>query len=509
MQPGTIPLNDSVRPTGPCVLVIFGSSGDLTKRLLFPSLQNLAQDGLLPEEFAIVGFARQSLSRDQFVEQFNSSVGEAAPELLALRLYYVQSDFSDPDGYRRLAETLAGIDASHGTGGNYLFYLAMAPDYFLEATERLAGVGLLGQDGGCWRRIVIEKPFGRDLASARALNLGLTKVAREEQIYRIDHYLGKETVQNILVLRFANGIFEPIWNRRYIESVQITVAEAAGVNLRGGYYDHTGALRDMVPNHLLQLLTLTAMEPPSSFSPAALQNEQVKVLDAVPPLGTKECGLCTVRAQYQAGADGATPVPGYRQEPRVAPESVTETYVALKLAVDNWRWAGVPFYLRTGKRLAERTTEVVVQFRKAPLTLFRNASVTLPSANRLWIHIQPEESISLEFAAKVPGPAVTVRPVEMRFSYRDYFGRGNRTGYETLLYDAMIGDASLFKRGDMIEAGWAVVDPVLQAWAHPLAALRFYPAGSEGPPAADELLQRDGYQWAPLVTKAAVPDPRA
>jgi glucose-6-phosphate 1-dehydrogenase len=508
MVPGnTTDAGVKLKAAGPCSVVIFGASGDLTRRLLFPALYNLAQDGLLPEEFAVIGFARHPLTDDRLRSQFRDCVRDAAHdspasgatlEWLASRLYYVQSDFTDPDGYRRLAEKLDQAGGAHGTSGNCLFYLATAPDFFLEVAERLAGAGLLAQTGGRWRRIVVEKPFGRDLDSARELNRGLTRVAGEEQIYRIDHYLGKETVQNILVLRFANGIFEPIWNRRYIEHVQITVAETVGVELRGGYYDRTGALRDMVPSHLLQLLALTAMEPPSSFSPAALQNEQVKVLAAVPPLGTKECGLCTVRAQYQAGTAGAAGLPGYRQEPRVDPNSETETYVAMKLAVDNWRWAGVPFYLRTGKRLAARKTEVVIQFRKAPLTLFRSASVTLPSANRLCIRIQPEEAISLEFAAKVPGPSVTVRPVEMRFSYRDYFGRANRTGYETLLYDAMAGDASLFKRGDMIEAAWAVVQPVLEAWSHPLVALDFYPAGSEGPASAEELMLRDGYQWAPL-----------
>ena len=477
---------------GPCTLVIFGASGDLTRRLLFPSLCNLARDGLLPEEFAIIGFARQPLGDDQFREQLRASVESAdgaTVDWLASRLCYVQSDLSEQSGYVRLAARLSEMDRTHGTGRNCLFYLATAPEFFLEVAQHLSRAGLLAQTGGRWRRLVVEKPFGRDLDSARQLNRDLTQVAEEAQIFRIDHYLGKETVQNILVLRFANGIFEPVWNRRYVERVEITVAETVGVELRGGYYDHTGALRDMVPNHLLQLLTLTAMEPPSSFSPAALHNEQIKVLEAIPPLGTRDCGLCTVRAQYQ----------GYREEARVAPDSSTETYTALKLAVDNWRWAGVPFYLRTGKRLAARRTEVVIQFRKAPLTLFRNAAVTLPSANRLWIRIQPEESISLEFDAKQPGPSVTVRPVQMRFCYRDYFGLGGRTGYETLLYDAMIGDASLFKRGDVIEAGWAVVEPVLQAWEHPLAPLAFYPAGSEGPLEAAELLKRDGHEWAPLT----------
>lgn len=489
------------RPAGPCALVIFGAAGDLTRRLLLPSLYNLARNGLLSEQFAVIGVARASLSRGEFIDQVRRAMPEVengpAFDWLVSRLYYVRTDFNDRDGYIRLAQALEDADRRHGTAGNYLFYLATAPEYFLEVPQLLGSAGLLEQSDGRWRRIVVEKPFGRDLASARELNRGLAKLADEEQVYRIDHYLGKETVQNILVLRFANGIFEPVWNRRYIEHVQITVAEKVGVELRGGYYDHTGALRDMMPNHLLQLLTLTAMEPPSSFSPAALHDEQVKVLSAI-PLGARDCGLCAVRAQYAAGFVDGRAVPGYREEPRVAPDSRTETYVAMKLAIDNWRWAGVPFYVRTGKRLAARDTEVVIQFRKAPLTLFRSVSATLPAANRLHIHVQPEEKISLQFAAKVPGPTVTVRPVEMRFCYRDYFGRENRTGYETLLYDAMAGDASLFKRADMIEAGWSVVEPLLQAWEDPLTPLAFYPAGSEGPEAADDLLRRDGYEWMPL-----------
>jgi glucose-6-phosphate 1-dehydrogenase len=306
-------------------------------------------------------------------------------------------------------------------------------------------------------------------------------------------------VLNILVLRFANGIFEPIRNRRYIDHVQITVAETLGVETRGGYYDHTGALRDMIPNHLLQVLALTAMEPPSAFSATALRGEQVKVLAAVPPLGARDCGMCTVRAQYAAGNVEGNPVPGYREERRVAPDSRTETYVAMKLAVDNWRWVGVPFYLRTGKRLPIRRTEVVIEFRKAPLALFRGASATLPQANRLVISIQPEESISLEFQAKVPGTEVTVTPVAMRFCNRDFFGYKNRTGYETLLFDAMIGDASLFKRGDMIESSWSIIDPVLKAWTHGYGDLHSYASGTDGPEAAHELLRRDGHQWRALA----------
>jgi glucose-6-phosphate 1-dehydrogenase len=493
---------------GPCILVIFGVGGDLAKRLLFPALCNLAQEGLLPEEFGVVGFGRTGLSEEQLRERMRQNLREAAGdfsadpamiEWLVSRLSFVRSDFADPAGYEQLAVKLREIDQSRATGGNYLFYLATAPEFFLDVTQCLGQAGLLDQANGPWRRVVVEKPFGRDLESARQLNRDLTKVAQEEQIYRIDHYLGKETVLNILVLRFANGIFEPIWNRRYIDHVQITVAETLGVETRGGYYDHTGALRDMIPNHLLQVLALTAMEPPSAFSAAALRSEQVKVLYAVPPLGARDCGTCVVRAQYGAGSIEGSPVSGYREEERVTPDSRTETYVAMKLAVDNWRWVGVPFYLRTGKRLAQRRTEVAIQFRKAPLTLFRTSSITLPQANRLVIHIQPEESISLEFAAKVPGPEVTVAPVAMRFCHRDFFGYQRRTGYETLLFDAMIGDASLFKRGDMIETGWNIIDPVLKAWEQGAGDLHFYPAGTDGPEAARELLRPDGQEWRPLA----------
>ena len=501
-------MNLKPEPAGACTLVIFGVGGDLAKRLLFPALCNLMQEGLLPEEFAVVGVGRTNLSEEQLRERMRQNLRDANGEFsgdptvidwVVSRLSFVQADFANPEGYQQLAAKLREIDQTRRTGGNYLFYLATAPEFFLEVAQRLGQAGLLDPANGQWRRVVVEKPFGRDLVSARELNRELTKVAREEQIYRIDHYLGKETVQNILVLRFANGIFEPIWNRRYIDHVQITVAETLGVETRGGYYDHTGALRDMVPNHLLQVLSLTAMEPPSAFSAAALRSEQVKVLYAVPPLGGRDCGLCTVRGQYKTGNLDGSSVPGYRQEARVAPDSQTETYVAMKLAVDNWRWAGVPFYLRTGKRLSARRTEVAIQFRKAPLTLFQTAAVTLPQANRLMIQIQPEESISLEFAAKAPGPEVTVSPVAMRFCYRDFFGFKNRTGYETLLYDAMMGDASLFKRDDMIEAGWSIIDPVLKAWERGTGELQSYPAGTDGPDAAQELLRRDGHEWRPLA----------
>jgi glucose-6-phosphate 1-dehydrogenase len=491
---------------GPCALVIFGAAGDLTRRLLMPSLYNLAEDGLLPEAFAIVGVARTDVSLEELREQFRTSiraseegrVDEARLEWLMSRVSYVRTDFADADGWDRLATGLADIESTAGTRGNCLYYLATAPEQFLLVCERLAERALLQQDSSVWRRVIVEKPFGHDLASARELNARLRALTDERQIYRIDHYLGKETVQNILVFRFGNGIFEPVWNRRYIDHVQITVAEMVGVEGRGAYYDQTGALRDMVPNHLFQLLSFTAMEPPSSFSATALHNEQLKVLESVDPLRREDCGVTTLRAQYTSGAIGGVAVSAYRDEPRVGLDSSTETYAALRLSVDNWRWAGVPFYLRTGKRLAVKTSEVVIQFRHAPLLLFRHASVELPSANRLILSIQPDESISLELVAKVPGPRVIVSPVHMRFEYEDYFGLDRHTGYETLLYDAMTGDRTLFKRSDIIEAGWAIVQPILDAWAQNTCDLAVYPAGSDGPREAESLIGPDGRAWRGL-----------
>ena len=495
-----------MRSAGPCALVIFGITGDLTRRLLFPSLYHLAGMGVLPKEFAVVGFAIDDLSEEALGEQLRSALLEAAgpgADMAAIgrlleRVCYIRADFGDPAAFERLSSLLQSLDRDLGTGGNYLFYLATAPDFFLQIGRQLERAGLLREPEGQWRRLVIEKPFGHDLDSARELNAQLTRVAGESQIYRIDHYLGKETVQNILVFRFANGIFEPVWNRRYVDHVQITVAETLGVEKRGRYYDHTGALRDMFPNHLLQILSFVAMEPPNSFLAGALHNEQAKLLEAVQPLEILECDANVVKAQYGAGEMEGRPLPGYRGEPFVAPDSETDTYVAVKVAVDNWRWAGVPFYLRTGKRLKARSTTATIVFRKAPLSLFRGSSVTLPDSNRIVINIQPQESIVQEFAAKVPGPEITAAQVAMRFSYHDYFGLTPRTGYETLLYDAMIGDASLFKRGDVIEAGWGIVQPVLDAWGRGMCPLHFYAAGSQGPVEAGELLRRDGREWRPI-----------
>jgi glucose-6-phosphate 1-dehydrogenase len=490
-------------PADPCTFVIFGAAGDLTKRLLIPSLYNLAEEGLLPEAFSVVGFARSATTpealrnvfHEAVLESEGTPVDETAFERVMHNFQYVQSDFDDDNGWNRLAEMLKPAE---GERRNCLFYLATAPEQFLNVCERLAARDLLRESDGAWRRVIVEKPFGTDFASARELNRRLSAVMHESQIYRIDHYLGKETVQNILVFRFGNGIYEPIWNRRYVDHVQITVAESLGVEMRGGYYDQTGALRDMVPNHLFQILTLTAMEPPSSLDATGLHNEQVKVLDAIEPITAADLGKNTVRAQYERGKLDGNPVTAYRAEPRVNPASLTETYAAFRLEVDNWRWAGVPFYLRTGKRLKRKKSEVAIQFKQPPLALFRQAQMAKPEPNELVIAIQPEETIKLRFAAKVPGPEVTTSPVVMRFTYEDHFGVEKQTGYETLLYDAMTGDRSLFKRADIIESGWGVVDPILKGWEESGRDLGRYDAGSDGPPEADRLLERDGRHWRPL-----------
>jgi glucose-6-phosphate 1-dehydrogenase len=492
------------RPGDPCVMVIFGASGDLTKRKLIPALYNLAQDHLLSQQFAVVGSARSPMTNESFREKLAQDMREFAtgpvdPELwewLARRLYYLPGDGEDSETYRRLQDLLTQIDQEHGTPGNYFFYLATAPGIFAKVIQQLGASGLTREDNGRWRRVIIEKPFGHDFASAQSLNQEIRQVLQEQQIYRIDHYLGKETVQNILVFRFANGIFEPIWNRRYIDHVQITVAETVGVEERGGYYDETGALRDMVPNHIFQLITLTAMEPPISFAADAVRDEQTKILRAMQPLTPEEVLSRTVRGQYGHGITGNEHMPAYRSEPRVAPDSGTETFIALKLLIDNWRWADVPFYLRTGKRLPKRVTEVAIQFKRAPFMLFRRTSVERLTPNLLVLHIQPDEGISLRFGAKVPGPLVRLGSVNMDFRYADYFGSTPSTGYERLLYDCMTGDATLFQRADMVEAGWAVVAPILDVWrALPPRNFPNYAAGTWGPTEADELLERDGRQW--------------
>jgi glucose-6-phosphate 1-dehydrogenase len=487
-------------------MVICGATGDLTRRKLIPALYNLARAKHLSPNFAIVGMAREEYTTEVYRELLTKDIatflGEPVDAALwdwfLKRIYYTYGDFRDPACYQQLKGLIAEADKAHHTQGNHFFYLAVAPAFFSEIVRQLGAAGLTQETGGHWRRVIVEKPFGRDLESARTLNIELKQVLTERQIYRIDHYLGKETVQNIMVLRFANGIFEPVWNRRYIDHVQITVTETLGVEMRGPYYEQAGALRDMVPNHLFQILTLVAMEPPSSLEASALHNEQVKVLEAIEPITLDQCRSTTVRAQYESGTVGSGSVLGYRQESKVNPASRVETYAAFKLAVDNWRWAGVPFYLRTGKRLTKKKSEVVIYFKQPPLALFRAASMAAPESNQLVISIQPEEMIKLRLSAKVPGPAVTTAPVDMRFNYEDYFGVERQTGYETLLYDAMMGDHSLFKRADIIETGWAIVDQILQGWSTGQCPLGRYDAGTAGPPEADALLARDGRQWRPL-----------
>lgn len=492
------------RPADNCVMVIFGAAGDLTARKLIPALYNLGKSGHLPKNFAIVGFAVDGLAEADFQAKVKKDIGQFAPEpidhdlcdWITERIHYISGDFRDPAKYVELKAKLEEIDKTYGTPGSYLYYLATAPQFFSEIVKQLGAVELQCETPGKWRRVVIEKPFGTDLESAKALNKDILQVLHEKQIYRIDHYLGKETVQNILVFRFSNGIFEPIWNRRYIDHVQITVAEELGVERRGGYYDHAGALRDMVPNHILQLVTLTSMEPPISFAADAVRDEQAKILHAIQPLTPEEVLTRAVRGQYDEGTEDGKPVPGYRAEPFVGADSHTETFVGLKLAIDNWRWADVPFYIRTGKRLPKRVTEIAIQFRRAPFVLFRDTPVDKLSHNLLVMHIQPDEGISLQFGAKIPGPTVRVGPVNMDFKYTDYFGSGPSTGYERLLYDCMIGDATLFQRADQVEAGWAIVSPVIDVWkALPARSFPNYRAGTWGPKEADELLRRDGRKW--------------
>src|SRR5262249_43648234 len=415
-------------------------------------------------------------------------------DFVASRITHFAGDLTQSDTYARL------YDVVERTGGNAIFYLAVASQLFGTIVEQIGAVGLTEEKDGCFRRVIIEKPFGTDLASARALNARILKVLSESQIYRMDHFLGKETVQNIMVLRFANGIFEPMWNRDHIEHVQITVAETVGVELRANFYEVTGALRDMVPNHVFQLLSLTAMEPPNSFDADAVRTEKHKVLEAVSPLDEAEVRRNTVRGQYGPGVMDGHPVVAYRKEPGVAPDSATETCVALRLAIDNWRWAGVPFFLRTGKHLARRTTEIAIQFKQAPFALFRDTPIDILTPNILVLHLQPDEGASLQFGAKVPGPEIALGGVRMDFHYKDYFKTEPSTGYETLVYDCMIGDPMLFNRADGVEAGGEVVQPILDLWRNDKTVpLDTYVAGSAGPEAADSLLWRSGRKWRPIA----------
>ena len=492
------------RPASPCTFVIFGAAGDLTKRKLIPALYNLRANGLLAREFAIIGVARKEKSHQQFREEQSAAIREFATRPvdealwagLCDALYYQAGEFTDPATYANLAGLLSEVAKTHGTGGNVLFYLAVPPAFFGEIIRRLGEAGLARQEGGVWRRVIIEKPFGRDLESARALNAEIGAVLREDQVYRIDHYLGKETVQNILVFRFANGIFEPIWNRRYIDHVQLMVAETVGVEDRGGYYETAGVLRDMIQNHMFQLLALVAMEPPIAFQADAVRDEKVKVLRAIRPMTPAKVRERTVRGQYGEGQVNGRPAPAYRREPKVAPASTTETYAALKLFVENWRWAGIPFYLRSGKRLPTRDTTIVIQFRQPPLLLFEETAVGEIEPNRLVLRIQPDEGIEIHVKAKRPGPTFQLGTVTLDFSYRDFGETAGATGYERLLYDSMIGDTTLFHRSDMVEAAWRIATPILEAWqGAPPRDFPNYAAGSWGPAAADRLVEQDGRHW--------------
>ena len=494
-------------------MVIFGAGGDLTKRLVVPALYNLGCSGLLPRDFAIVGvdLAQKTTEEwhkdlfamtDQFVKASdpNANVNQSVWKSLTDGMYYFQGDLTDSARYENLKAKLAEIDKQRGTGGNYLFYLAIADRFFGTVVEKLGQCCLASQRDGHWRRVVIEKPFGHDLSSAVALNRQILKVLGEDQIYRIDHFLGKETVQNIMMFRFANGIYEPIWNRDRVDHVQITVSETVGVEKRGRFYEKTGALRDMIPNHVFQLVAMTAMEAPNSFHADAVRTEKAKAIEAIRICGASDVPCTAVRGQYGPGTIDGYEVAGYRDEPDVAPESDVETYAAMKLIIDNWRWSGVPFYIRTGKRMTKRKTSIGIRFKETPAALLRSTQADWPVPNWLVVRIQPEEGISFEFGAKMPGPVMKLGQVKMDFKYEDYFGKAPATGYETLIYDVMIGDATLFQRADNIEAGWRVVQPVLDYWSlHLPKDFPNYAAGTDGPPAAGELLRQDGRSWRAIT----------
>ena len=499
------------RQPEPCAMVIFGASGDLTKRKLVPALYTLARERLLPAGFAIVGVARREIP---FADQMRDAVNKYArrrpldPGLWSTfgsGISYVSGNFDDPDTYERLKAHLADVDAQRGTRGNRVFYISTPPESFEAILENLGRAGLISHNERPWTRVIIEKPFGRDLASAQALNKVCLNVLREDQIYRIDHYLGKETVQNILVFRFANGIFEPLWNHKYVDNVQLTVAEAIGIEGRGNYYDQSGTLRDMVQNHIFQFMCLMAMEPPVAFEPNAVHDEKVKVLRALRELPTDDSsgGIhdWTVRAQYDSGFDKGQPVPGYREEVGVRADSRTETYVALKLFIDNFRWAGVPFYVRAGKRMAKRVSEIAITFKNVPHTLFKGPTGAQlgREPNVLALRIQPDEGINLKFLSKVPGPTIEPRPVTMDFRYGSSFGTEPPEAYERLLLDCMLGDSTLFTRGDEVLESWRFCTRLLEGWAaadsRATTSPPSYEAGSWGPKEADEMLARDGRVW--------------
>jgi glucose-6-phosphate 1-dehydrogenase len=501
-------MTDTTKPlkkSDACVMVIFGATGDLTKRKLFPALYNLAKEGFLPEKFAIVGVGRQEMLSDDFRDQIikdlrefiGSDIDEELVKWFEEKTYYTGGDFDDDKKlFKDVKDLLRDVCEKHQIPENYFYYMAIPPSLFANVAGKIVKNGMGKEEDGKWRRFIFEKPFGTSLESAKTLNADLLKILKETQIYRIDHYLGKETVQNILVFRFGNSIFEPIWNRNYIDHVQITVAEKLGVELRGGYYDTAGALRDMIPNHIFQLVTLTGMEPPASLEADAVRDEQAKILQAIQPFSDEEVLRKTVRGQYDAGEISGKPASAYRSEENVAKDSNTETFSALKLSIDNWRWAGVPFYIRTGKRLPAKVSEIVIQFKKAPFVLFRDTTIEKLTTNRLVIHIQPDEGLTLHFGAKIPGPIVNMGAVDMDFNYVDHFGEHLSTGYERLLFDCMIGDATLFQRADMVEASWKIVNPILDVWsAIPARSFPNYKAGTWGPRESDDLLENDGRRW--------------
>jgi glucose-6-phosphate 1-dehydrogenase len=501
---------DSLQPErtpDPCIVVIFGASGDLTKRKLLPALYHLEQSGLLPKDFAVVGVARRPLEKTFAPDMKEGIISGGGVETndpkldpFVGRIQYHAMNFDDAAGYDVLKKTLAELDKKFGTKGNRLFYLATAPEYFSDIIKYLGEHGMAKPEAGSknWVRTIIEKPFGHDLESAKALNNEVNKVFDEDQIFRIDHYLGKETVQNILVFRFANGIFENVWNRNYIDHVEITAAESIGIEGRGPFYETAGALRDVVQNHVMELLSFVTMEPPVSFEASAVRAEKVKVWKAIQPIHPAD----TVRGQYGPGIVDGKQVPGYRQEDRVHPRSQTETYAAVRLEIENWRWAGVPFYIRAGKRLAKRVTEITIQFKLPPLLLFKDAEGKGGEGikpNVLSMRIQPDEGISLRFGAKIPGPSMTIGSVNMDFSYAEAFGKSSANGYERLLLDAMLGDGTLFAHRDGVEATWSLITPILESWAKdPIKDLPNYAAGTWGPATADAMLKSDGRKWRKL-----------
>jgi glucose-6-phosphate 1-dehydrogenase len=487
----------------PCAIILFGASGDLAKRKVIPAMFDLEQHNSLGDRFAIIGFARTPMTDESFrqsIEEAAKTISEVGPidpakwHAFASNLYYFAGDYGDPDSYSRLAKRLAELDEQKKLGGNRLFYLSTPPEVYKDIIEHLGKACLACPSSpSSWARIIVEKPFGRDLASAKELNKIVLNVFEEKQVYRIDHYLGKDTVQNLLVLRFGNGIFEPLWTRNYVDHVQITASETLGVERRGGFYETAGALRDMIQSHVLQLTSLVSVEPPASFDANAVRNEKLKVLQSIRPFNLEMVAQWVVRGQYAPGTMDGKPVPGYREEPHVSPTSRTETFVAMRVLIDNWRWAGVPIYLRTGKRLAKRTTEIMIQFKRAPHIVFRDKDV---QANRLVLNIQPAEGICISFGAKKPGTEMNIGNVAMDFNYVKAFGNGSRSAYATLLNDCLRGDATLFDRGDSVEAAWALVDPILDVWsAAKTATVPEYPSGSWGPKESDQLLERDGRQW--------------